>query len=251
MLPVGSCNRRRVSVYADAGFEATGPEVVGRAAALGATCGARPSRSAFSFSVLSRRSSLSAAILALILSLAATSSCFSLRLAAASLSCSFFFRSSLISCVSLVLFRRISYDPSQPALRIANSARSYLILLFIQLILLRCAKPLLGKFSSELFKLCPLLFLSERRDFLGGFRKVNVAGLGSVQFGLCMASKLPATITTHERLGFLARLQVCWHCIGVYLGFGLYCGNFLERFPFHLLEPPDCCCHCSKCQCLS
>ena len=112
MLPVGSCNRRRVSVYADAGFEATGPEVVGRAAAaFEAGGGARPSRSAFSFSDLIRRSSLSAAILALILSLATISSCFSLRFEAASLSCSFFFRSSLISCVSLVLFRRISYDP--------------------------------------------------------------------------------------------------------------------------------------------
>ena len=117
MLPLGSCNRKRVSVYADAGFEATGPEVVARGAAdFGAAGGARPSRSAFSFSVLNRRSSLSAAIFALILSLAAISSCFSLRFAAASLSCSFFFRSSLISCVSLVLFRRISYDPSQLAL---------------------------------------------------------------------------------------------------------------------------------------
>ena len=84
-------------MYADAGFEATGPEVVGRMAASWAAGGARPSRSAFSFSVLNRRSSLSAAIFALILSLAAISSCFSLRFAAASLSCSFFFRSSLIS----------------------------------------------------------------------------------------------------------------------------------------------------------
>lgn len=148
MLPVGSCSRRRVSVYADAGFEATGPEVVGRAAAFGTTGGARPSRSAFSFSVLSRRSSLSAAIFALILSLAAISSCFSLRFAAASLSCSFFFRSSLISWVSLVLFRRISYDPSQIASRIADPAGSYLVLLLVQSILLRCARPFLSKFSS-------------------------------------------------------------------------------------------------------
>ncbi len=136
MLPVGSCNRRRVSVYADAGFEATGPEVVGRKAlAFGAAGGALPSRSAFSFSDFNRRSSLSAAILALILSLAAISSCFSLRFAAASLSCSFFFRSSLISCVSLVLFRRISYNSGRLALRI-DPAGSYLILLLVQLILL-------------------------------------------------------------------------------------------------------------------
>ena len=136
MLPVGSCNRKRVSVYADAGFETTGPEVAGRAVAFRAAGGARPSRSAFSFSVLNRRSSLSVAIFALILSLAAISSCFSLRFAAASLSCSFFFRSSLISCVSLVLFRRISYDPSQLALGIADLAGSCLILLLVQLILL-------------------------------------------------------------------------------------------------------------------
>lgn len=112
ILPVDNCSRRRVSVYADAGFEATKLEVVGRGLACKAAGGARPSRSAFSFSVLSRRSSLSAAIFALILSLAASSSCLSFRFAAASLSCSFFFRSSLISCVSLVLFRRISYDLS-------------------------------------------------------------------------------------------------------------------------------------------
>ena len=169
-------------MYADAGFEATGPEVVGRAVAFGTAGGARPSRSAFSFSVLNCRSSLSAAIFALIFSLAAISSCFSLRFAAASLSCSFFFRFSLISCVSLVLFRRISYNPSQLALAIADPAGSYLVLLLIQFILLRCAGPFLGKFSSQLCKLCLLLFLGEWRDLLSGFGKVNMAGLGSVKF---------------------------------------------------------------------
>ena len=148
MLPLGSCNRKRVSVYADAGFEDTGPEaVVSEGATFGAAGGTRPSRSAFSFSVLNRRSSLSAAIFALILSLAAISSCFSLRFAAASLSCSFFFRSSLISCVSLVLFRRISYDPSQLALLTADPTVSRLVFLLVQLILLRCARSFLGKLS--------------------------------------------------------------------------------------------------------
>ena len=99
----------RDSVYADAGFDVAGPELVGSCAAAGGAGGARPSRSAFSFSALSLRSSLSASIFALILAFAAISSCFSLRLAAASLSCSFFFRSSLMSCASLVLLRRISY----------------------------------------------------------------------------------------------------------------------------------------------
>lgn len=47
-------------------------------------------------------------IFALIRCLAAISSCFSRFFAAASFSCSFFLRSSLISCVSLVLLRRIS-----------------------------------------------------------------------------------------------------------------------------------------------
>ena len=107
-LPEGVCSRSRVSVYAAAGFEATGPEVVGGAAAFGAAGGARPSRSAFSFSVFSRRSSLSVAIFCLMRSLAAISSCFSRFLTAASLSCSFFLRSSLMSAVSFVLFRRIS-----------------------------------------------------------------------------------------------------------------------------------------------
>lgn len=160
MLPLGSCNRKRVSVYADAGFEDSGPEAVESegAAAFGAGGGARPSRSAFSFSVLNRRSSLSAAIFALILSLAAISSCFSLRFAAASLSCSFFFRSSLISCVSLVLFRRISCDPGQLALLIADPAVSRLIFLLVHFILLRCARPFLGKLSPQIFKLCLFLF---------------------------------------------------------------------------------------------
>lgn len=80
----------RDSVYADAGLDATGPELVGICTAAGAAGGARPSRSAFSFSALSLRSSLSASILALILAFASNSSCFSFRLAAASLICSFF-----------------------------------------------------------------------------------------------------------------------------------------------------------------
>lgn len=108
MFPEGVCSRSRVSVYADAGFDATGPEVVARPAACAAAGAALPSRSAFSFSAFSRRSSLSAAIFCLMRSFAAISSCFSFRFAAASLSCSFFLRSSLISCVSFVLFRRIS-----------------------------------------------------------------------------------------------------------------------------------------------
>ena len=108
MFPEGVCSRSRVYVYADAGFDATGPEVVATSAACTAAGAARPSRSAFSFSAFSRRSSLSAAIFCLMRSLAAISSCFSFRFAAASLSCSFFLRSSLISCVSFVLFRRIS-----------------------------------------------------------------------------------------------------------------------------------------------
>ena len=107
MFPEGVWSRSRVSVYADAGFDATGPEVVAIPAACAGTGAARPSRSAFSFSAFSRRSSLSAAIFCLIRSLAAISSSFSFRLAAASLSCSFFLSSSLISCVSFVLFWRI------------------------------------------------------------------------------------------------------------------------------------------------
>ena len=108
MLPVGSCRRSLVSVYAAAGFEVTGPGVVGTVAVPGAVDIARPSRAAWTFSAFKRRSSLSAAIFCLIRSLAAISSCFSLFFAAASLSCSFFLRSSLMSWVSLVLFRRIS-----------------------------------------------------------------------------------------------------------------------------------------------
>lgn len=109
ILPVESWSRSRVSVYADAGFEETGPDAV-EGPVAGVVAGTeRPSRSAFSFSAFRRRSSLSAAIFSLIRCLAAISSCFSFRFAAASLSCSFFLRSSLISWVSLVLFRRISY----------------------------------------------------------------------------------------------------------------------------------------------
>ena len=108
MFPEEVCRRSRVSVYAAAGFEATGPEIVEAATALVAAGSARPSRSAFSFSALSRRSSLSAAIFCLIRSLAAISSCFSRFFAAASFSCSFFLSSSLMSWVSFVLLRRIS-----------------------------------------------------------------------------------------------------------------------------------------------
>ena len=81
----------RDSVYAEAGFEATGPDGMDGVDALdsaGAAGAARPSRSALSFAALRRRSSLSASIFALILCLAAISSCFSRFLAAASLSCS-------------------------------------------------------------------------------------------------------------------------------------------------------------------
>jgi len=95
-------------VYADAGFEDTGPDVVAKGAADADAATARPSRSAFSFSAFSRRSSLSAAIFALIFSLASLSASFSRLFAAASLICSFFWSSSLRSCVSFVDFFRIS-----------------------------------------------------------------------------------------------------------------------------------------------
>ena len=108
ILPPDVCSRSRASVYADAGFEAAGPDLMCNCPTKGSNVVTRPSRSALSFSVRCRLSSLSATILALILSLAATSSCFSLRFAAASFSCSFFFKSSLISCVCFVLLRRIS-----------------------------------------------------------------------------------------------------------------------------------------------
>ena len=78
----------RDSVYAEAGFEATGPDGMDGVDALDSAGAARPSRSALSFAALRRRSSLSASIFALILCLAAISSCFSRFLAAASLSCS-------------------------------------------------------------------------------------------------------------------------------------------------------------------
>ena len=110
MLPPDVWSRSRASVYADAGFEATGPAFMGICPTKGSNAVTRPSRSAFSFSVRFRLSSLSTKILALILSLAATSSCFSLRFAAASFSCSFFFKSSFISCVCFVLLRRISLE---------------------------------------------------------------------------------------------------------------------------------------------
>ena len=80
-FPPAVCNRSRASVYAEAGFDATGPEVVGRGVTAGIGGGARPSRSAFSCSDLRRRSSLSAAILALVRSFATASACFSRRLA--------------------------------------------------------------------------------------------------------------------------------------------------------------------------
>lgn len=97
MLPPDVWKRRRASVYADAGFDVTGPEVAAGAATDCCAAGARPSRSAFSFAAFRRRSSLSSSILDLIRCLAAISSCFSLRFFSASLICSFFCRSSLIS----------------------------------------------------------------------------------------------------------------------------------------------------------
>lgn len=109
ILPLLVCKRNRVSVYAAAGLEVTAPDVVGREGAAGCGGGAWPARAAFSFSALRRRSSLSAAILARIRAFASISSCFSFRFWAASFSRSFFSNSSLISCDSLVCFRRISY----------------------------------------------------------------------------------------------------------------------------------------------
>jgi hypothetical protein len=97
MFPWLVWNRKRVSAYADAGLEVTGPDEVG-AGAAGAGCGgAWPARSAFSRSAFKRLSSLSAAIFALIRALASISSCFSFRFLAASLICSFRCRSSLMS----------------------------------------------------------------------------------------------------------------------------------------------------------
>jgi len=122
MLPPDVWKRRRASVYADAGFDVTGPEFAAGAATGWCTAGARPSRSAFSFAAFRRRSSLSASILDLIRCLAAISSCFSLRFFSASLICSFFWRSSFISWVSLVDFRRISYITIRNLVAIVLSA---------------------------------------------------------------------------------------------------------------------------------
>ena len=150
IFPVGSCSRSLVSVYADAGFEATGPDDTLVEAAGGASAIARPSRSAFSFSALRRRSSLSAAIFCLIRSLAVISSCFSFPFAAASLSCSFFFRSSLMSWVSLVLLRRISCIlvlVSYARLRLFQKPASFLFLSALS-----CSDPP-ARFSASLFRI--------------------------------------------------------------------------------------------------
>lgn len=96
-FPLGVWRRRRASVYAEAGFEDTGPEVAGAGAAAGWGGGAWPARAALSRSAFSLRSSLSASIFARIRCLASISSCFSLRRFAASFSCSFFLSSSFRS----------------------------------------------------------------------------------------------------------------------------------------------------------
>ena len=108
-LPFVVCRRSLDSVYAEAGLEATGPDVVGRGSAARGGGGARPSRSAFSFSARSLLSSLSASILARMRFLASTSCCISSFFCAACFNCSFFLRSSLASWLSLVFFLRISY----------------------------------------------------------------------------------------------------------------------------------------------
>jgi hypothetical protein len=97
MFPWLVWNRKRVSAYADAGLEVTGPDEIGAGAAGAGSGGAWPARSAFSRSAFKRLSSLSAAIFALIRALASISSCFSFRFLAASLICSFRCRSSLMS----------------------------------------------------------------------------------------------------------------------------------------------------------
>jgi hypothetical protein len=107
MLPLTVCSLSLVSVYAEAGFEVGGAAAIGAAAAVVGGA-ARPSRSAFSFSMRNLLSSLSAAILAWILFLAAMSSSFSCLFFAASLICSFTFSCSLISWLSFVFFLLIS-----------------------------------------------------------------------------------------------------------------------------------------------